>query len=127
MRTRCASWTPPAGLRLRCPLEPYFLERADRFIVEHLGEAFSVAELARHCGVSWRTLDKAFSAFRGLAPVAHVRNLRLDRAHLALAEDGASVAGIALRHGFRSATTFALEYRKRFGTAPSQARRAARD
>ena len=108
------------------PLEPYFLKRADRFIACHLGEAFTVSGLARHCGVSWRTLDQAFDAFRGITPVAHVRNIRLDRAHAALAEARATVAEIAARCGFRSSTTFALEYRKRFGTTPSQTLRAVR-
>ena len=110
----------------RRPLEPFFLKRADRFILDHLGETFTVSGLARHCGVSWRTLEQAFNAFRGLTAVAHVRNVRLDHAHGALAEERATVAEIAARCGFRSSTTFALEYRKRFGTTPSQAIRAVR-
>ena len=35
------------------------------------------------------------------------------------------MAEIAVRHGFRSATTFALEFRKRFGAALSKVRRVA--
>ncbi len=106
------------------PLEPFFLKRADRFILEHLGETFTVAELAGHCGVSWRTLEKAFDEFRGLTPVAHIRNVRLDRAYEALFREHAPVAEVAARHGFRSSTTFALEYRKRFGATPRQTKRA---
>jgi AraC-like DNA-binding protein/ATP/maltotriose-dependent transcriptional regulator MalT len=115
----------PSSVKLattpRRPLEPFFLKRADRFILDHLGENFTVSGLAQHCGVSWRTLEKAFNAFRGITAVAHVRNVRLDHAHNALAEGRATVADIAARCGFRSSTTFALEYRKRFGTTPSQA------
>ena len=74
------------------PLEPYFLKRADRFVPEHLGEPFTVAELAAHCGVSWRTLEKAFVDFRGITPVAHVRNLRLDHARRALDEGDATIS-----------------------------------
>jgi AraC-like DNA-binding protein len=105
------------------PLEPFYLKRADRFILEHVNQPFTVPDLASHCGVSWRTLEKAFDAFRGLTPVAHVRNVRLDRAHHALAEEHATVAEIAAQFGFRSTTTFALEYRKRFGVAPSHTSR----
>ncbi len=108
------------------PLEPFYLKRADRYAAEHLDERFAVADLAAHCGVSWRTLEKAFIDFRGLTPVAHVRNLRLDQAKRLLDQGSASVAETAARCGFRSSTTFALEYRKRFGIAPSRARRAAR-
>ena len=114
----------PAAAR-KLPLEPFFLKRADRFILEHIAEAFPVGRLAKQCGVSWRTLQKAFSDFRGLTPVAHVRNVRLDHAHRALDESEAMVSEIAMRFGFRSPTTFALEYRKRFGMAPSRKRRAA--
>jgi AraC-like DNA-binding protein len=108
------------------PLEPYFLKRADRFALEHLGETFAIPELARHCGVSWRTLEKAFRDFRGVTPVAHIRNLRLDQAHKALGDGGSAVAQIAARYGFASPTTFTLEYRKRYGIAPSHAKGAAR-
>lgn len=108
------------------PLEPFYLKRADRYAAEHLDERFTVADLAAHCGVSWRTLEKAFTDFRGLTPVAHVRNLRLDQAKRLLDDGSASVAEAAARCGFRSSTTFALEYRKRFGVPPSRTRRAAR-
>jgi len=115
--------TQPTTSPERLPLEPFFLKRADRFILEHVGDAFTVSELARHCGVSWRTLEKAFSAFRGISPVVYVRNVRLDHAHAALAKADVAVAEVAARHGFRSSTTFALEYRKRFGTPPSKTKR----
>lgn len=118
----------PAGGMLssapKLPLEPFFLKSADRFILEHIGEAVSVGRLADHCGVSQRTLEKAFAGLRGLTPVAHMRNLRLDHAHRALDESDVSIAEVATRFGFRSPTTFALEYRKRFGISPSRTKRA---
>jgi AraC-like DNA-binding protein/tetratricopeptide (TPR) repeat protein len=110
----------PAPTAPSRPLEPYLLKRADRFISSHLGVRFTVAQLAAHCGVSWRTLDKLFSDFRGVTPVAHVRNVRLDQAHNVLAGTPVSIAEVAAAFGFRSITTFALEYRKRFGVPPSQ-------
>ena len=109
----------------RRPLEPWFLKQADRFVQERLADVFAVADLARHCGVSQRTLEKAFVMYRGVTPVAHARNARLDLARRELDAPGASVADVARRCGFRSPTTFALEYRKRFGVPPSRARRPA--
>ena len=112
---------PPTPKR---PLEPYLLKRADQFVLENLGAPFTVASLAQHCGVSWRTLEKVFVRFRGLTPVAHIRNLRLDHARVVLEQNrGVSIAAAAARCGFGSSTTFALEYRKRFGVAPSRDRR----
>ena len=108
------------------PLEPYYLKRADRFIAANLGGELTMAALAEHCGVSERTLQKAFSDFRGTTPVAHVRNVRLDAAHRALQEEeGVGVAQVAKRFGFGSVTTFTLAYRKRFGAPPSRTRKSA--
>jgi AraC-like DNA-binding protein/tetratricopeptide (TPR) repeat protein len=115
----------PSGAPKR-PLEPFFLKRADRFVADHMAERFPIERLAQHCEVSWRTLQKAFAAFRGITPVAYVRNMRLDEARRVLDECGLSVAEVASRCGFQSPTTFTLEYRKRFGTAPTRARRRSR-
>jgi AraC-like DNA-binding protein len=106
------------------PLEPGFLKRADRFLQDRLLPPFAVAELAQHCGVSVRTLENAFVAYRGATPVAHARNARLDLAHREIHAGNASVADVARRCGFRSTTTFSLEYRKRFGVPPSRTKRS---
>jgi AraC-like DNA-binding protein len=113
------------GAAPKRPLEPFFLKRADQYIAEHAGGSLTIADLARHCGVSWKTLENAFRDFRGLTPVAHVRNLRLDAARLALAGGEASVGEVAERHGFRSVTTFSTEFRKRFGLSPARTRQRA--
>jgi AraC-like DNA-binding protein len=123
-RTAPASPGGTHPIKSKRPLEPYFLKRADRYILEHVGEPVAVSALAGHCGVSWRTLEKAFDEFRGTTPVAHIRNLRLDEARRALEIGGSPVAEIAARYGFGSSTTFALEYRKRFGVSPSRTKRA---
>jgi transcriptional regulator GlxA family with amidase domain len=121
-RAGFSGWRYADGITQR-PLEPFFLKSADRFILEHIGETLPVGRLAEHCGVSQRTLEKAFTDLRGLTPVAHMRNLRLDHARRALDEGDVSVAQVATRFGFRSLTTFALEYRRRFGVAPSRTKR----
>ena len=115
---------PPKGAP-QPALEPFFLKRADRYVAEHLHEPLAIRGLARHCGVSWKTLEKAFADFRGVTPVAYVRNVRLDAARKALESGNLGVAEVAGRFGFGSATTFALEYRKRFGVPPSRTKRRA--
>jgi AraC-like DNA-binding protein len=107
------------------PLEPFFLKRADRYIADRLGEPLAIRQVAEHCGVSWKTLQKAFGDFRGVTPVAHVRNTRLDAARQALDGGSATVAEVAARFGFGSVTTFSLEFRKRFGVPPNRAKRRA--
>jgi len=109
-------------------LEPFYVKRADRVLRESVGTRITTAELAAMCGVSMRTLQLGFQQFRGVSPVAHARNLRLERSNQALKQGDGTVAEIAARHGFGSLTTFSIEYRRRFGEAPretlAQARRA---
>ncbi|MEO8485855.1 MAG: helix-turn-helix transcriptional regulator [Betaproteobacteria bacterium] len=121
-----ASTAEPRPAAPRRPLEPFFLKRVDRSVTERLAQRFTIASLAQHCGVGVRTLEKAFVDYRGVTPVAHARNTRLDHARVAPDQAGASIADVARRSGFRSATTFALEYRKRFGMPPSHTRSRAR-
>jgi len=108
--------------KARRPLEPFFLKRADRYILEHLSTRLKVSQIAAQCNVSCRTLEAAFREYRGITPVAHVRNMRLDSAQSALDTDCEAVSAVAARFGFRSVTTFAVEYRKRFGRRPSDRR-----
>jgi len=83
----------------------------------------TLADMAAHAGVSERTLHAAFRSRFGEAPLAHVRRVRLERVRAELldlgAEDGATVAQVALRHGFAHPGRFAAAYRRRFGEAPS--------
>jgi AraC-like DNA-binding protein len=106
----------------RRPLEPYYLKRAQRVIDATLGAELTVRDLARECGVSERLLEKGFAEFRGMPPVAYMRNRRLDRAFHALQESHVTVAEAARIAGYGSSTTFAAEFRRRFGIAPRLAK-----
>jgi AraC-like DNA-binding protein len=101
-------------------LEPFYVKRADRLLREADGARFTTDKLAQLCGVSTRTLQLGFQQFRGVSPVAHARNLRLERSHQALKTGEGSVSAIAQRHGFGSLTTFSIEYRRRFGETPRE-------
>jgi AraC-like DNA-binding protein len=115
-----ASAASPVEMGGACqrPLDPYFLKRVDGVVEMHAGH-LSVELLARHCGVSLRTLQNAFMSFRGMTPISYLRNRKLDRARRML-ELGASVGTAAGQSGFASVTTFAKEYRRRFGHVPSR-------
>ncbi|MBL8520811.1 MAG: helix-turn-helix transcriptional regulator [Betaproteobacteria bacterium] len=119
------SFSAAPGARASAPLEPFYMKRAERYLEQNCLRHVSLHELAGHCGVSVRTLQTAFQRYRGISPMARARHLRLDAARDALAL-GASVREAAAQHGFRSVTTFSMEYQRRFGQAPSQTRRRAR-
>ena len=85
-----------------------------------LGSDFSVAWLAREVGVSETSLRRAFKARLGITVMEHVRNLRLDAAHLLLREGGLRVSQVAYRVGYSNPANFATAFRRRFGCPPGR-------
>jgi AraC-like DNA-binding protein len=77
--------------------------------------------LADRCGVSPRTLQKAFQLHLGKSPMEYVRDVRLRRAHEELrAADpfAVSVAAVARRWGFTHVGRFAAAHEAKFGQKP---------
>ena len=100
---------------------PFYVKRAEAYIEAHLDEPLSIAELAAAAGVSARSLQTGFQQFRGTTPMAHLRALRLKRAHdelLAADPQRTSVTDIAMRWGFSHLGKFAVAYKQRFGESP---------
>ncbi|GAA2539428.1 AraC family transcriptional regulator [Pseudonocardia hydrocarbonoxydans] len=90
---------------------------------------WTVADLARRVGLTTRGLQAGFARHLGVAPTAHLRRIRLERAHLDLvAADPArcSVAEVAHRWGFTHLGRFGAAYRARYGRPPSHTLRAVR-
>ncbi len=106
--------------RERC-IVPRHVKRAENYIADHYNESISIEDLAKHCGVSLRTLYRGFQEFRHLSPMQHLKTTRLDRVNrlLRAADPSDSVTRIALDAGFRQLGRFAVEYRRRFGECPS--------
>jgi AraC-like DNA-binding protein len=81
----------------------------------------TLSALAERCGVSTRTLQKAFQRHLGMSPMDYLRDVRLRRAHeeLRAADPYAdSVASIARRWGFAHLGRFAAAHEARFGQKP---------
>lgn len=86
-------------------------------------QAFTVADLASHAGVSERSLHAAFRRQLGTSPMSYLRRRRLEHAHDQLLDldpaQGVKVIDVALRCGFTHTGRFAAAYRARFGESPS--------
>ncbi|TQK69906.1 MULTISPECIES: AraC family transcriptional regulator [unclassified Nocardioides] len=85
--------------------------------------AWRLAELARHAGVSARTLQEAFQRELGMTPLERLRSARIARARAdLLAADPAtvSVTDIAAQWGFFHLGRFAQAYRAAYQELPSQ-------
>ncbi len=107
---------------------PQPLRRALLFIDEHAGEPITLNEIAAAARLSPRGVQAAFRRHLDTTPLAYLRGVRMERAHRDL--EGAqpanseSVATIAARWGFTHLGRFAIDYRRRFGSYPSQTLRA---
>jgi len=120
-----------ASLRLNAPCSAKHRLRlqAEHFILATLSDPkLDAAAIADHCKVSARYLRAAF-AERGQTIGGFIRDARLRQCQAALRGDGppeASIIEIAMTWGFNDAAYFSRAYRNRFGLAPSDERRRAR-
>jgi AraC-like DNA-binding protein/tetratricopeptide (TPR) repeat protein len=108
----------PAALR---PPVPRDVRSAVERMRRSVSDPISMRDLARHCGVAERTLNKHFRAFLGLSPMRYLQQLRLAAARetLLAGQVGLSVTEVAKRYCFNHFGRFAAQYRRAFGEAPS--------
>ena len=104
------------------PLRPRTVERVLDLIAADPSAPLSLGDLASHAGVSARRLQQAFGEHVGVSPMAHLRAVRLERAHRDLRDTDLPVAAIAVRWGFNNPGRFAAAYRAAYGESPSAAR-----
>ncbi len=114
--------------RVASPSEAQRLvRRIDAFMHAHLADDLDVTRLAKAAGAAPREVFAAFRIHRKTSPMAHLRELRLERAHHELVSaDASSVTDIALRCGFPHLGRFAALYRVQYGRVPSAALRKER-
>jgi len=107
---------------------PQPLRRALAFIDEHAGDPITLDEIATAARLSPRGVQAAFRRHLDTTPLSYLRSVRMERAHRDLqgAEpgNGVSVATLAAKWGFTHLGRFAVDYRRRFGTYPSQTLRS---
>ncbi|KJY20527.1 MULTISPECIES: helix-turn-helix transcriptional regulator [Streptomyces] len=99
------------------------LRRAVEFIEANAHRDITLADIAASIPVTARAVQYAFTRHAGTTPLAHLRRVRLTRAHAELrAADPAgatTVAGVAGRWGFAHQGRFAAAYRQEYGVSPS--------
>jgi len=113
---RAALAEPAPGCR------PPVISRAIEFMHEHADEPITIAEIARHCSVSMRTLQEGFHRHLGHPPLQQLRRIRLANARRSLKEANPyqdTVRSIAHRWGFTHLGRFASDYQAAFGELPS--------
>lgn len=111
-----------ALLRAAPAIAPRHVRRAEDYIRAHAGEPLTLSDISAAAGVSVRALSEGFRNARQTTPMAWLREQRLIAARAALREAGPqdTVAAVATRWGFGHLGRFAIDYRRRFGEAPSE-------
>lgn len=118
------TWRPDGGAPLRPHEPPGTLRLATEFIERYAAEPIGLTEIAVAARLSPRALQAAFRRHLDSTPLAHLRSVRLDRAHTALESarpgDGQTVSSIASAWGFPQLGRFARDYKRRYGRSPSE-------
>ena len=118
-----ADWMLGAGTPRAHECAPHQLREAEEFILAHLGDPISRAEICAAAGVSERSLSRAFAGRYGTGPMSFLKQRRLDAAQrllLAADPEEACVTDVAMECGLYHLGRFSVEYRKAFGESPSE-------
>lgn len=109
-------------------IAPFYVKRAEEYMLAHASEPITVVELAEHVGASTRSLHGGFQNFRGITPMLFLKSVRLERVRqdLLAAPERGTVTSVAMRWGFRHLGHFTTDYKRMFGETPSQTLRASR-
>jgi AraC-like DNA-binding protein len=108
------------------------LERADRlapvltFIHQHLRESLGIDDLARAAHMSRSRFFAFFQKHMGRAPIAYLKEVRLEDARKRLLASDAKLAAIAEATGFANPFHLSRELKRHLGVTPAEFRRRHR-
>jgi AraC-like DNA-binding protein len=103
---------------------PRHVKQSEEYVKSHLNEILDTGVLAALVDVSPRSLYRAFINFRGISPARYIQDVRLDAAHrLITGGEKRDLYSIAESTGFKSYAAFWRSYVRKYGIAPSKARR----
>ena len=102
--------------------EPAALQRATCYVESNIHRRVALSDVARHAGVSVRTLQNLYRNFHGVSASAFIKEQKMQRVHQMLGTGDISVYQAADAIGYSSPHNFSRDFRERFGYAPSDVR-----
>ena len=100
------------------------LQSTMRWLLEHLGESLTLADMARQSAMSARTLNRRFREQTGTTPLQWLLTQRVRRAQHLLETSALSIEEIALQCGFGTAVNLRQHFTRRVEMSPQGYRRA---
>jgi LacI family transcriptional regulator len=98
--------------------------KAVRFIRQHACDGISVAEVAQHCAVSRRVVERSFSQYLGSSPHEQIVRAKLSRVKQLLTETDYSLHTIAAKSGLSHAAYLSVLFKREIGQTPGAYRRS---
>lgn len=115
--------TVPGLSRSSTPLPTFAaVRRVEAYVDEHLGEAITIADMARVAGVPVRTLFELFKRYKEETPADMLRRKRLEAVRQLLVQASpydTTVTEAAMACGFAHLGRFAQYYSAEYGEKPS--------
>lgn len=99
---------------------------AQQWLQEHLHSPISMERLARHLGLTSRTLNRRFRQATGMSPLGYLQSLRIAAARDLLRHSNLSVSDIAWQLGLQDVSYFSQLFRRHCGMSPLRYREAVR-
>lgn len=106
-------------------IEDSLTARAVRFIRQHACDGIDVNDVARHCGVSRRTLERTFDSFLRLSPHDQIVRTRVTRAKELLSGTDYPLDTVAAKSGLSQAAHLNVLFKREVGTTPGEYRKLA--
>ena len=97
-------------------------EKAESYLRGALHHEVSVSQLAQHCGTSERSLLRHFRTHHGVTPVAHIQQLRVERAKALLETTHLSFEEIVERCGYSDSASFRKLFKRATAITPGDYR-----
>lgn len=109
-------------MRARLGVQNTKILRVIEIMDANIAEPLSLAEIARHVGLSRRQIERLFEKEMGRSPARYYLEIRLERARHLLLQSELSVVDVAVACGFVSPSHFSRCYRELYSRTPQQER-----
>lgn len=114
----------PRGYSFESVNKKYVVEQIINYFESHYSERISLDQIAENMYLSPFYVSKIFKSETGETPIRHLIDIRLEKA-MELLEGGwaGSIQEVAATVGYDDAYHFSKLFKKRYGIAPTQARK----